>query len=68
MKVIHQDIAVLKFCNRGARQFFARHGLDWSDFIKNGIDFAVLETIDDEMARQAIGQAKRRLGIVEVTQ
>lgn len=67
MKVIHQDIAVLRFCNRGARQFFERHGLDWSEFIKNGIPFETLEVIDDEMARQSIIQAKKRLGI-EVAQ
>lgn len=62
MRVIHQDIAVLKFCNRGAREFFARHGLDWAAFMREGIEASTLAAIDDDMARRAIEQAQKRLG------
>jgi len=26
------------FCARGGRAWFARHGMDWLDFVRNGID------------------------------
>lgn len=62
MIVIHEDIRVLKFCNRGGRAFFARHGLNWQDFVKNGIDAEILLKIDDAMAHAAVDQARRRIG------
>ncbi len=58
--VTHEDIRALKYCNRGARQFFERHGLDWSDFLVNGIGADRLRQIDDAMAAMAIERAERR--------
>jgi len=62
-KLIHRDISELRYCNKGARQFFERHGLDWSLFISEGIDLSVFEQMDDEMVRAAVTHAKQRLGI-----
>lgn len=45
-------------CSRGAREFFARHNLDWSDFLTNGIEVEKLEKIDDAMAKAVIEVAK----------
>ncbi|MCT6876041.1 hypothetical protein [Frischella perrara] len=39
---------------------FFRHCLDWSDFLKNGIDAEILLKINDVMANQVIEQARRR--------
>lgn len=58
--VIHEDIRALKYCNRGAREFFERHGLDWSEFLAVGIDAQRLRQIDDAMAAMAIERAERR--------
>jgi hypothetical protein len=58
--ILHRDLAAIKFCNRGARQFFERHGLDWSDFIKNGLDASRVEHIDDAMLRQVVAAARQR--------
>ena len=58
--VRHCDLASIKFCNRGARQFFERHGLDWSDFLKNGIDAAAVEHIDDAMLQKVVDNARQR--------
>lgn len=58
--VKHADIRVLGFCNRGAREFFERHNLDWSSFVSNGIDEDVLLALNDEMATQAVEQAHKR--------
>jgi hypothetical protein len=60
LRVIHADIAAIKFCNRGARMFFDRHGLDWGLFMREGIDADVLAKLGDEMGLKAIQQAKRR--------
>ncbi len=58
--VKHVDLVRLKFCNRGARQFFERHGIDWAEFMKNGLDSSVAGNIDDAMMEQVVAQAIRR--------
>jgi hypothetical protein len=59
--VTRQDMITASQCSRGGREFFAKHGLDWSDFLKNGIDADVLRVIDDEMVRQVIKVAEARV-------
>lgn len=61
MIVLHQDIRSLEYCNRGARIFFQRHNLDWSDFMKNGISFDRLRATGDTMALEAIKRAEQRI-------
>lgn len=61
--IVHADLAALRYCNRGSRLFFERHGLNWASFLQQGVDIAVIEQIDDEMARAAVREAKRRLGV-----
>ena len=55
-----RDIRAAKMCSRGARQFFDRHGLDWSDFVRNGVLIDVIEKIDDAMAQQVVGVAREQ--------
>lgn len=55
-----QDIKVLRFCNRGARSFFEKNGLDWSGFVSNGIDADCLRETGDAMALRAVEVAERR--------
>ncbi|MGH8075619.1 MAG: hypothetical protein ACREO4_16335 [Lysobacter sp.] len=38
------------YCSRGGRAWFARYGLDWSDFVRNGIDEQALLATGDGMA------------------
>ena len=47
------------FCSRGARAFFARHGLDWTAFLKHGIEADKLLATGDSMARKAVEAANR---------
>lgn len=56
--VLHRHIRELGYCNRGARAFFARHGLDWSAFLANGISAERLQRTGDAMALKAIEHAK----------
>lgn len=46
-----------KMCIPGAKTFFKRHGLDWDDFIRNGIDEEILAEINDGMANEVIRKA-----------
>lgn len=45
-------------CSAGARDFFKRHGFDWRDFLKNGIDAKKLEATGDAMALQVVEVAR----------
>ena len=62
MTITMRDIRAAKMCSRGARQFFDRHGLDWGDFIRNGVLIEIIEKIDDAMARQVVEVARERRG------
>ncbi len=44
------DMRSLRYCNRGARAFFARHGLDWRVFRHQGLPASVLEATCDAQA------------------
>jgi len=52
----------LRYCNRGARGFFARHGLDWRAFLAGGIDADRLLATGDAMALKVIEHAKKESG------
>ena len=45
-------------CARGSRAFFLRHGLDWQDFLANGIDLEIAEKFDDAMIQQVINMLR----------
>ena len=47
-----------KMCSRGARTFFERHGLDWQEFIENGMPSEIIEKTGDAMALQVVKVAK----------
>lgn len=49
------------YCNTGARLFFARHGLDWRDFLFNGIDAQALLATGDAMAEAVVAAARERV-------
>jgi len=58
IKVKMRHIREARMCSKGARAFFERHGLDWNEFIKNGIDTAKLEATGDAMAMQVVKVAR----------
>ena len=58
MIVTIKDVRKAKYCMSGARKFFARHGLDWSSFARNGIDEEVLRQTGDAMALKVIEVAR----------
>lgn len=48
--VTMKHIRKAKMCSGGTRAFFKRHNLDWSDFLRNGIDAEKLASTGDAMA------------------
>ncbi|MEI7036427.1 hypothetical protein [Fulvimonas yonginensis] len=45
-------------CTGGARAWFARYGLDWNAFRRDGIDAAVLEATGDAFALAVVAYAR----------
>lgn len=56
--VLHRHCRELGYCNRGLRQWFAREGLDWADFLKRGIPAETLRQCNNAMAERAISHAE----------
>lgn len=46
------------YCHTGAREFFARHDLDWFDFVENGIDEQLLIDTGDALAMLLVEHAR----------
>ena len=55
------DVRAAHMCSRGCREFCARHGIEWSTFLREGVSSARLEDIGDAMAMQAVERARHRL-------
>jgi hypothetical protein len=52
MRVYMRHIRASKLCASGARDWWARQGFDWSDFLTNGIAVeTLLETGDPDAMR-----------------
>ena len=60
MKVLHEDLRALGYCNRGAREWFSDRRLNWSQFIRNGLPEEALAAFDNELVRNVVGQSHRR--------
>ena len=62
IRVTVEDARKLGYCAPGLRIFFARYGLNYSDFVFNGIDSAelLLKTDNNVMALKAVEAANER--------
>lgn len=49
----------LGYCNRGAREFFAQHGLSWAEFLDAGVDADKLRATGDAMALRVVEHAEQ---------
>lgn len=54
-----RHIQAARLCSRGARKWFTDRGLDWSDFLKNGIAAQTLIDTNDALADRVIAVARR---------
>lgn len=53
-------VRAAKMCSRGSRDFFARYGLDWQEFLQDGVDHEVLIATGDPMALQVVELALKQ--------
>lgn len=58
----HLDEMQPRYCAGGTRRWFARMGLDWSAFLRNGIAAAVMESTGDAMAVRLAAHARAQHG------
>lgn len=60
MKITSKHRHMAGICRRGMQAFYKRHGLDWSEFLKNGTDEQVLLDTGDAMAKYLVEVAHGR--------
>ena len=54
-----QDCRKVGFCTAGTREWFNSHGLDFRDFVRNGIPVETLAAFDDGLANKVLeGKAR----------
>jgi hypothetical protein len=59
-RVYVQDLRASRLCFQGARPWFARHGLDWQAFLRDGLDAETLVATGDSLALHVIAIAVTR--------
>lgn len=52
-------IRAANFCSRGARQWFARHGLDYNEFLARGLPIEQIEATGDAMGALVAQRARQ---------
>lgn len=65
MKVTHAHFRALNYCNRGARKWLIARGVDWADFLANGVDADWMRATGDAMALKAAELAEAGMGQAE---
>lgn len=50
----HLDEMEPRYCANGSRRWFARMGLDWAAFVRDGIDADILAGTGDAMALKLV--------------
>lgn len=58
----HLDEMQPRYCANGARRWFARMGLDWAAFVRDGIDADALAATGDAMALKLVDYVRRQHG------
>ena len=55
-----EHVRTARMCSRGARAFFARHGLDWQKFLREGLPAREIAATGDAMALRVVEVARGR--------
>lgn len=59
VRITLSDMRGLGYCNRGARAWAERHGIDWRAFRREGLPADVLEGTGDAMAIRLVNEVRR---------
>lgn len=65
MIITMQDMRRVSFCASGVQAFFERNGLDFEDFLQNGIAAGKLLEIDSVFVRKCVQAAEQARKEVE---
>ena len=60
IRVTIQDLRAARYCLAGVRPWFQRHGLNWQDFLTQGIDTDRLRATGDALVEPVIQAAETR--------
>ena len=60
MIITMRDVRRAKMCARGAREFCRTYDIDWSAFLKNGVDDHVILNTNDAAGRRVVEVARGR--------
>ena len=60
-RVTVQDLRASRLCFQGVRPWFARHGLDWQRFLREGLEAEVQAATGDALALRVIAEAEKRI-------
>ena len=60
MIITIEHVRAAHYCAKGSRAFCAKYKLDYSDFLKNGIDEQKLLDLNDSMADRLVRTAHGR--------
>lgn len=61
-KITAQHCQQLGYCMKSVKPWFASHGLDFRDFVRNGIEPEKLLATNDEYARKIVAHAQEESG------
>ena len=59
MMIRMHHVRAAGYCNRGAREFFRRHGFNWQQFVDEGIPEELLIQTGDHIALRVVEVAHR---------
>jgi len=63
MRLMPDDLRECNYCARGSRVMAEAIGVDWSAFLKDGVELSRLEGIDDAMVQVLVAHVKRKNGV-----
>lgn len=58
VRVMMRHLRAAKICSGGSREWFARHSLNWNQFLAEGVPAEILEATGDPFAIRAVEQAR----------
>lgn len=61
MIVTARQLAEMGFCASGQRDWCAEHGVDFREFVANGVDIEVMRATDDGLVQRAVQMIEERI-------
>jgi hypothetical protein len=59
-KITMRDVRAANMCSGGARMFFKQHGLNWSQFVKEGLSASKFAETGDALGLKLVEITKQK--------